>query len=179
MFSTLPKRQVHTSQAVAAVARARAHHGPCSTLCSCPSTGGARRKWLLHKKPHLLANAFGWHTRFDRWSTHYTHSLSALSVVNPPVCLSTPGDIWRGDAVTRWRRGRRHGTAAQRRGVAEAWAASAAAASSRLSTVWSAAAPARLPPGRIAPCHFRLVLETSVSRSAMTSWHVLTPAGLA
>ena len=70
---------------------------------------------------------------------------------------------------------RRRRAAAQRRGAVEARAAAAAAAAtSRLSTVWSAGAPARQPSGRLAPCLFDWFWSPLVSISAETSFPDLT-----
>ena len=72
--------------------RARERTMACALRCAvAPTRGRGAAQVVVKQKPQLLANSFGWHTRFDCywWSTHYTHGLTTPSVANPPVCIYT------------------------------------------------------------------------------------------
>ena len=94
MLSSLPNRQVHTSQVTATVARAGACHGRHSTLCSYPTIWVGRG-----------ANGCKSQTTFAR---HFllvdTHGLTAERLSPTPRCPLTPGSF----GVTQ----RRHGAPA-------------------------------------------------------------------
>ena len=118
---------------------------PAPALYSCPSTRswGVTNVVVTKQKPHLLATS--------RWLPHTVDRLACFTNLPPPVVhlhQESFGVVPRhhSHSPARRRRDRRRLRTALRRCIrhaAEAWLAAAAAATSQLPAVWSAAALAR------------------------------------